>query len=113
MGVFGFNRAHVILWQGWGSCGQYATATTYILSRLGYTLRVARFLDTGRSWAEVFVNSTRYIGIVYEHQHKDSTYLVPANVLTLLEDFRGQHQVLCTYLTQQKQIAPTIMGTKW
>jgi len=102
--VFGFSRAHVILWQGWGSCGQYAIATTYLLSRLGFTVRVARFLDIDHSWAEVSINSTWYIvdpwyiGIVYERQHKGGAHLVPASALALLKGFRGQHRVLCTYL---------------
>lgn len=104
LSVFGFNRAHVILWQGWGSCGQYATATAYLMNRLGYVVRMARFLDIDHGWAEVFINNTWYIvdpwyiGIVYKRQYQGDVYLVPASILASLENFRGYYRVLCEYL---------------
>jgi len=104
LGRLGFTQAHVILWQGWGSCGEHAIVTAYLLHRLGYTVRVARFNNIDHTWAEVYVNGSWYIvdpwyiGIVYEEQYQGNKYLVPINVLASLKDFSGNHRVLCGYL---------------
>ncbi|QOR94535.1 transglutaminase domain-containing protein [Thermosphaera chiliense] len=106
LSVLGFTRAHVILWQGWGSCGQYAITVAYLMNRLGYTARISRFLDIDHMWAEVFANGTWYIvdpwyiGIVYENQHHGNRHLVPANILASLENFTGYHQVSCEYFNE-------------
>lgn len=97
--MLGFSQAHVILWQGWGSCGEYAIVTEYLLHRLGYDVRLAEFTDIDHTWAEVFVNGTWYIvdpwyiGLYYKDK-----YLVPASSLAQLDKFSGYHGVLCTYL---------------
>ena len=104
LGMLGFTQAHVILWQGWGSCGEHAVVTAYLLHRLGYTVRVAHFNDIDHTWAEVYVNGSWYIvdpwyiGGVYEKQYQGNKYLVPIEVLASLKDFSGDHKVLCGYL---------------
>jgi len=104
LGRLGFTQAHVILWQGWGSCGEHSIVTAYLLHRLGYTVRVARFNNIDHTWAEVYVNGSWYIvdpwyiGIIYEEQYQGNQHLVPINVLASLKDFLGNHRVLCEYL---------------
>ncbi|MEM1611513.1 MAG: transglutaminase domain-containing protein [Sulfolobales archaeon] len=105
-----FTQAHVILWQGWGSCGEHAIATAYLLNRLGYAVRIAHFSDIDHAWAEVYVNGSWYIvdpwyiGIVYEKQYRGNIYLTPIEVLSSLEDFSGDHKVLCRYLDSDIEI---------
>lgn len=98
LGKLGFSEAHVILWQGWGSCEEYAITTAYVLSRLGYSIRFARFTDIDHMWAEVYIGDTWYIvdpwhiGNYHEVKH-----LVPASKLASISKFSGDHKVLCTY----------------
>lgn len=61
LSLLGFDKVHVILYQGWGSCGQYATVVEYILRNLGYETRRAHFVNIDHGWAEVRLNSTWYI----------------------------------------------------
>ena len=61
LSLLGFDKVHVILYQGWGSCGQYATVVEYILRNLGYETRCAHFVNIDHGWAEVRLNSTWYI----------------------------------------------------
>ena len=104
LGMLGFTQAHVILWQGWGSCGEHAIVTAHLLNKLGYTVRVAHFNDIDHTWAEVYVNGSWYIvdpwyiGGVYENQYQGNKYLVPIEVLASLKNFSGNHKVLCRYL---------------
>ena len=104
LGMLGFTQAHVILWQGWGSCGEHAVVTAYLLDRLGYTVRIAHFNNIDHTWAEVYVNGSWYIvdpwyiGNVYKKQYQGNKYLVPVDILASLKDFSGNHRVLCRYL---------------
>ena len=104
LGILGFTQAHVVLWQGWGSCGEHAIVTAYLLNRLGYTVRIVHFNNIDHTWAEVYVNGSWYIvdpwfiGGVYEKQYQGNKYLVPMEVLASLNDFSGNHKVLCRYL---------------
>jgi len=80
--LLGLDKAHVILYQGWGSCGQYAVLTSYILGEAGYTVRKARFKDMDHMWAEVLVNKTWYIvDPWYIGKYYDDSMLVPASRL--------------------------------
>ena len=103
LGILGFTRAHVILWQEWGSCGEHAIATAYLLHRLGYTVRTAYFGHIDHTWAEVYVNGTWYIidpwyiGNVYKELNNGNKYLVPENTLSSLKNFSGSHIILCNY----------------
>jgi len=74
----GYDRVHVILFQGWGSCGQYAAIVEYLLRRLGYETRVARFVNMDHEWAEVRLNSSWYI--------VDPWYLGKGSVLVLASE---------------------------
>lgn len=99
--ALGFSRPHVILWQGWGSCGQRAIVTAYLLHRLGYDVRLAKFTDVDHMWAEVLINGTWYIvDPWYIGQRYEDRYLIPASILASLSGFRGNHGVLCTYLNE-------------
>jgi len=104
LGMLGYTQTHVVLWQGWGSCGEHAVVTAYLLDRLGYTVRVAHFNDIDHTWAEVHVNDSWYIvdpwyiGNIYEKQYQGNKYLVPVDILASLKDFSGNHRVLCRYL---------------
>ncbi|MCW4006851.1 MAG: hypothetical protein NWF04_09735 [Candidatus Bathyarchaeota archaeon] len=53
---FGISRGDLILFQGWGACGQTAILTEEILSKCGYETRRASFLGLDHSWAEVMYN---------------------------------------------------------
>ena len=103
LGVLGFTPAHVVLWQGWGSCGEHAIVTAYLLNRLGYTVRIAHFNNIDHTWAEVYVNGSWYIvdpwyiRLVYEKQYHENKCLVPINTLASLANFSGNHKVLCRY----------------
>jgi len=104
LGILGFTPAHVILWQGWGSCGEHAIVTAYLLHRLGYEVRVTHFNDIDHVWAEVHVNGSWYIvdpwyiGLVYKNQYHGGQHLVPSEILASLKHFSGNHRVTCTYL---------------
>jgi len=60
---FGLTRADVILYQGWGSCGQEAFVIEELLHRAGYTTRRAHFIGEGadHGWAEVNWNGSWFI----------------------------------------------------
>jgi hypothetical protein len=103
LGMLGFSQAHVIIWQGWGSCGEHAILTSYLLSKLGYTTRIVRFKHVDHTWAEIYVNGTWYIvdpwyiGSEYKKQYHESNYLVPEDKLATLNEFSGNHRVICFY----------------
>jgi len=96
LGLLGFDVTHVVFFQKWGSCGQYAVTTSYLLSKLGFKVRVAKFKDIDHAWAEVQLNGTWYIvdpwyiGLFYKNH-----LLVPASELATL--FRGEHEVAALY----------------
>jgi len=104
IGILGFSRAHVILWQEWGSCGQHAIVTAYLLRELSYITRTAHFTDVDHAWAEVYLDGSWYIvdpwyiGLVHERQYQGSKHLVLTNVLASLWDFSGNHTVMCMYI---------------
>lgn len=90
--ALGFSRAHVILFQEWGSCGQYALVVEYLLDRLGFEVRHARFKIRDHAWAEVRLNDSWYI--------VDSWYigvLYPAENLAQHPSFKGAKGVIVTY----------------
>lgn len=60
---FGLTRADVILYQGWGSCGQEAFVIEELLHRADYTTRRAHFIGEGadHGWAEVNCNGSWFI----------------------------------------------------
>jgi len=92
-----FDIAHVVFFQKWGSCGEYAIATTYLLNSLGFKVRIAHFTNIDHSWAEVRLNNSWYIvdpwyiGLRY-----DNHLLIPVEKLASL--FVGNHTVIVTYL---------------
>jgi len=94
--MLGFHVAHVIFFQKWGSCGEYAIATAYLLDKLGFETRIARFDNIDHSWAEMKLNNSWfivdpwYIGKRYENE-----LLVPVSKLSLL--FPEGHNVIATY----------------
>jgi hypothetical protein len=49
----GITRADIIIYQGWGSCGQTAIVIEQILYDLGYTSWRAKFIERDHAWAEV------------------------------------------------------------
>ena len=53
MDVWNVSRADVILFQGWGSCGQAAILLSQVMHESGYESRVARFKGIDHQWAEV------------------------------------------------------------
>lgn len=50
---WGISRADIILYQGWGSCGQAAILIEELLYKLGYESRRATFIGIDHAWAEV------------------------------------------------------------
>lgn len=53
MDAWNVSRADVILFQGWGSCGQAAILLSQVMHESGYESRVARFKGIDHQWAEV------------------------------------------------------------
>jgi len=51
--LMGITRADIIIYQGWGSCGQTAIVIEQILHEFGYESRRARFIKRDHAWAEV------------------------------------------------------------
>lgn len=72
---FGFSRADIIVYQGWGTCGQVATLIEELFYSAGYETRQARFKNIDHVWAEVKYNGTWliidpwYIGKLIETQN--------------------------------------------
>jgi len=99
LGICGFERSHVILFQGWGSCEQYAKVTEYLLSRLGFNVRYARFKDIDHGWTEVHINGTWFIIDPWyiAHYFKDSI-LIPAEKLSSISVFHNSRGVIVCYL---------------
>ena len=58
MGLWNVTRSDIILYQGWGSCGQSAIVTQQILYDAGYETRLAHFKGIDHAWAEVQKNGT-------------------------------------------------------
>jgi len=71
----GLTRADIIVYQGWGTCGQAAILIEELLARAGYETRQAWFKNIDHAWAEVKYNGTWliidpwYIGIFKEAQN--------------------------------------------
>jgi hypothetical protein len=61
MSLWGINEADVIVYQGWGTCGQAAILIEDLLYKGGYETRTATFIGIDHEWAEVFSNGTWYI----------------------------------------------------
>lgn len=99
--LLGFDATHIILFQKWGSCGQYAITTSYLLNKLGFEARIAKFKDVDHTWTEVRINGTWYIvdpwyiGLFYRDH-----LLVPASELANL--FKGEHEVVALYFNGTK-----------
>ncbi|QOJ79022.1 transglutaminase domain-containing protein [Infirmifilum lucidum] len=92
---FGFSRAHVIVFQGWGSCGQYAEVAWYIFSSLGLEARQVKFRERDHRWAEVRLNGTWYIfDPWYIGLHYNDKYMVPASELAKIPRFSGSYTVV-------------------
>jgi len=53
MKVMGITRADIIIYQGWGSCGQTAIVIEEILHQCKYESSRARFIGIDHGWAEV------------------------------------------------------------
>jgi len=61
MRVWGVTRGDVIVYQGWGTCGQSALLIGELLQRAGYETRQAFFKGIDHQWAEVEHNGTWWI----------------------------------------------------
>jgi hypothetical protein len=55
------TRSDIILYQGWGACGQTATVTQQLLHDSGYITRLAHFKNIDHAWTEVKNNGTWFI----------------------------------------------------
>lgn len=75
MQIWSVTRADLIIYQGWGSCGQAALLIGELLQRAGYEVRQAFFKNIDHQWAEVKYNGTWlivdpwYIGNFVEAQN--------------------------------------------
>ena len=56
MKVWGLTRADLIVYQGWGSCGQAAILIEQLLYEAGYETRRAHFKNIDHEWAEAKFN---------------------------------------------------------
>jgi len=109
--LLGFHTAHIILYQKWGSCGEYAIVTAYLLNRLGFETRIARFANIDHSWAEVKFNESWYIvDPWYIGYHYENRSLVPIKSLASL--FQGNHTIIVSYLNGTKMNASKEHGYK-
>jgi len=48
----GFTQADIIVYQGWGTCGQAAILVEDLLARAGYETRQAWFKNIDHAWAK-------------------------------------------------------------
>jgi len=96
-----FERAHIILYQGWGSCGQYAIVVEYLLRKLDFDTRIARFKKIDHAWAEIKINGVWYIvDPWYIGKYSESKYaplLTSAYELASLSPFKNGGGVLVQY----------------
>jgi hypothetical protein len=53
MDAWNVSNADVILFQGWGSCGQVAILLAQVMHNSGYESRIAHFKGVDHEWAEV------------------------------------------------------------
>lgn len=53
MQIWNVTRSDLILYQGWGSCGQAAILVQQLLHDCGYETRLAHFMGVDHEWAEV------------------------------------------------------------
>ncbi|MEM2738934.1 MAG: transglutaminase domain-containing protein [Candidatus Bathyarchaeia archaeon] len=89
----GLTRAAIIVYQGWGTCGQAAILIEELLARAGYETRQAHFKNIDHAWAEVKYNGTWliidpwYIGNFIEIQ----------NLKTLRPQFQNATGVIVQY----------------
>ena len=58
MRIWGVTRADLIVYQGWGACGQAAILIEELLYDAGYETRQAHFKNIDHQWAEVYSNGT-------------------------------------------------------
>jgi hypothetical protein len=58
LGIWGLTEADIIVYQGWGSCGEAAILIEELLYRAGYETRLAYFIGIDHEWAEVKYNGT-------------------------------------------------------
>ena len=56
MKIMGITRADLIVYQGWGSCGQIAIVIEELLHKFGSESRRAKFIGIDHEWAEVNYN---------------------------------------------------------
>jgi len=61
MKVWGVTRADLIVYQGWGTCGQAALLIGELFQLAGYETRQAFFKGIDHQWAEVKYNGTWWI----------------------------------------------------
>jgi len=96
--LLGFDRTHVIIFQGWGSCGQYAIALEYLLSKTGFNTRRAKFIDIDHVWAEVQINGTWFIVDPWYIAHSfNNSIIVPAHILASADTFKYSKGVTVLY----------------
>lgn len=60
MNASGVNQADIILYQGWGACGQAAILLQQVMHDSGYETRLARFKGVDHEWVEV-ENDTKWL----------------------------------------------------
>ncbi|MCW3986658.1 MAG: hypothetical protein NWE91_09685 [Candidatus Bathyarchaeota archaeon] len=60
MKIWGVTRASLIVYQGWGSCGQAAILIEELLHDAGYETRQAHFKNIDHQWAEV-INKGKWL----------------------------------------------------
>jgi hypothetical protein len=60
MKVSGADRADIILYQGWGACGQAAMLLQQVMHDSGYETRLAHFIGVDHEWVEV-KNGTKWL----------------------------------------------------
>jgi len=98
LNILGFERAHIIVFQGWGSCGQYAIVTEYMLRNLGFSSRRAKFIDRDHEWAEVYINGTWFIVDPWFIAHSfNNSVLVQAQILATADKFKDSKGVIVIY----------------
>jgi len=98
LGICGFDRAHVILFQGWGSCGQYARVTEYLLVRSRFSTRCAKFKDIDHEWVEVYINGTWFIiDPWYIAHYFNNSIMIPAHRLSTAVIFENSGGVIVYY----------------
>jgi hypothetical protein len=97
MKVWGVTRADLIVYQGWGACGQAAILLEELFLRAGYETRDAHFKGIDHQWAEVKHNGTWWMIDPWYIGNLTQPFAQPQNLKNLKPAFQKASGVEVQY----------------